>query len=540
MVVETSSKTYRFIAYRYLLIAIIIWSSIIGISLAWNISIEKKQSVELAINAARANYNKDKAFRLWATKHGGVYVPPTQTTPPNPYLAHLKDRDIVTTDGKKLTLMNPAYMIRQVMDDYTEMFGITGRIVGQVALNPDNLADEFESKAIDAFIAGTTDEVIEQTIYRGKSQIRLVRPFYMEPGCVKCHGHLGFKDKDVRGAIGISIPLEPYVKLGEEGIRDMIISHSIIYMLGLIAIIIISYKSYLNLIARKKASDELHELNQNLDSKVKQRTLELEESLKTLENTQNKLIETEKMSALGSLVAGVAHEINTPLGISITGITHIKSETQGVLKSLNENSLGKNALVEYLNVVDEMSASMYLSLRNAANLIRSFKQVAIDQHTEDKRDFNLNAYFDEFLLSMHNKLKHTKIKVINEIDKNIEINTYAGIFSQAWTNFIMNSLIHGYEDASSEGKIHIKGWIESEHLHLTYEDDGKGIEEKNLQKVFDPFFTTKLGEGGSGLGLNIIYNLIKHKLKGEIYCESHINQGVKMIIIIPMEELINE
>ena len=540
MNVKKSEYEFRNFAYRYGLIFIFIWSVIIGSFLAWNISNEKKQSIALALNSARENFNKDKAFRLWGTKHGGVYVPPTEQTPPNPYLAHLKERDVVTTDGKKLTLMNPAYMIKQVMDDYTELFGITGRIVGQIALNPDNVADEFESEAIDAFIAGTKDEVIEQTIYKGKPHLRLVRPFVMEKGCVQCHGHLGFKEGDVRGAIGVSIPLEPYTKSSEEGIRGMIFTHALIYIIGVMGIVFITYRSYLNLKDRQIASDELKELNKNLDFKVKQRTLELEDSLEALHKMQNKLVETEKMSSLGSLVAGVAHEINTPLGVSITGITHIQSETKAVLKALNENSLGKNALQEYFEVVDEMAGSIYLRLRSAATLIRSFKQVAIDQHAEDKRKFNLSSYCNEVLLSLHGKLKHTKIKVINEIDKSIEINTYAGVFSQTWTNFIMNSLIHGYADENAEGKIYIKGWIESERLHLTYEDDGQGVDEKNLQKVFDPFFTTKLGSGGSGLGLNIIYNLVLHKLNGEINCDSKLGHGVKMTIIVPMKELNDE
>ena len=525
---------------KYLLLSIFIWSAVVTTSILSNISNEKQEVVDLAVNSARANFNKDLSFRLWGSKHGGVYVPPTEATPPNPYLAHLKNRDIVTTDGMKLTLMNPAYMIREIMDDYKKLYGISGRIVGQVALNPNNLADKFESEAIDAFIAGETDEIIKEEIYEGEPHIRLIRPFVMTKGCVKCHGHLGFKEGDIRGAVGIAIPLKQYLKISEAGIKGMLISHIMIYFIGLITIIFITYRSMLNIKERQNASDNLRELNQDLDLKVKKRTRELEESLEHLKDTQDKLIETEKMSSLGSLVSGVAHEINTPIGVSITGITHIKNETNTVLKSLKNDTLGKNALTNYLNLVDEMSESMYLSLRNAADIIRSFKQVAIDQHTEIKRYFNLHSYCDEVLLSLNNKLKLTKIKVTNEIDKNININSYAGIFSQTLTNFIINSLIHGFEDLQKEGNITINGWIESNNLYLTYEDDGKGIEEKHIHKIFDPFFTTKLGKGGSGLGLNIIYNLIHHKLNGKITCKSKINEGIKMTIVIPTRELIDE
>lgn len=537
---KVSEKKFQSFVYRYLLLAVLFWSSTIGASLFWNISNEKKQVIALATSSAIASFNKDLSFRFWGAKHGGVYVPPTKETPPNPYLAHLKNRDVVTTDGTKLTLMNPAYMIREMMDDYKKLYGITGRIVGKVALNPDNIADESESKAIDAFIAGTAEEVIKEEIYEGEPHLRLIRPFKMKENCVKCHGHLGFKDGDVRGAIGVAIPLKPYKDIGKKLINNMIISHLLIYFLGLIVIITIAYRTFLNLKERQKASDKLKDLNENLDLKVKTRTLELEESLQNLKTAQAKLVETEKMSSLGSLVAGVAHEINTPLGISITGITHIQSETKSILNMMSNEKLGKNALSQYLELVDEMSESMFLSLKNAADIVRSFKQVAIDQHTEEKRKFNLKYYCDEVLMSLHSKLRHTNIKVLNEIDENIDINTYAGIFSQIWTNFIMNSLIHGYEDYKIEGEIYIKGWIANDKLYLTYKDDGKGISKENIKKVFDPFFTTKMGKGGSGLGLNIIYNLIHHKLNGEISCESELNEGMTMIMTIPMKELINE
>jgi signal transduction histidine kinase len=575
MIKKTDKLLYSSIL-RYMIAVIIIWTTTLVGSLVWNINNEKKQRYEMALHTARANFNKDQAYRFWATKHGGVYVQPTEKTPPNPYLAHLPHRDVVTTKGTKLTLMNPAYMLREMMEDYAQLYGITGRIVGLVALNPKNIADDWESKAIRLFQTNTVDEVIELADLNDIPHLRLIRPMRMKSGCMLCHQHLGFKVGDVRGAVGVSIPMTTYSKLGNIIIQDLIITHLIIYLLGLMMIIYIAYRVYLNIQERNQANNKLHGLNlelksnvnilkqrettinsmnEQLEQQVENRTQELKQSIEDLQKTQKQMVESEKMASLGSLVAGIAHEINTPIGISITATTLIQSETKEIINNLQSDNLGKNALGEYLQVVDKMSKSMFLSLNNAANLIRSFKQVATDQHIEEKRQFNLSNYVNDVLLSLNNKLKHTQIKVINDIDPTLEISSYAGIFSQIITNFVLNSIHHAFDDFSplkpSQDKdsqhktlqqqldklISITAFIESDSFNLIYKDNGKGIDEQIINKIFEPFFTTKFGQGGSGLGLNIIYNLVNHKLKGNIYCNSQLGKGMEMIVKIPVIEL---
>jgi len=265
-------------------------------------------------------------------------------------------------------------------------------------------------------------------------------------------------------------------------------------------------------------------------------TGELALSLQNVKKAQKQLVESEKMSALGSLVAGVAHEINTPVGMSLTGVTHIEHETKMIIKAVDENTLGKNALSEYLETVGKTAQSMHLTLRNAAQLVRSFKQVAVDQNTEEKRNFNVREYGDEILLSLHSTIKQTKLVVENNVDKNINIYSYAGIYSQILTNLIINSIVHGF-DEGEEGKVVLQGYVKEDLLYLVYIENGKGMEEEVRLKMFDPFFTTRMGQGGSGLGLNIIYNLIHHKLRGEIECESTLGEGMRVIITIPMKEL---
>jgi len=249
----------------------------------------------------------------------------------------------------------------------------------------------------------------------------------------------------------------------------------------------------------KQREETINKMNEQLEQKVHTRTQELQQSLENLQQAQNRIVETEKMASLGSLVAGVAHEINTPVGTSITAITSIESETKDILKSLENNNLSKSSLIDYLEMVKDMSKAMHMSLGNAANLVRSFKQVATDQHEEEKRNFNLYLYVNDVLLSLHNQLKHTKIEVLNKIDPQLNIMSYAGIYSQIISNFIQNSLNHAFDknlQHKSKPQIIIKAYIESKTFHLIYEDNGRGMDEATIKQIFEPFFYYQTRSGG--------------------------------------------
>jgi PAS domain S-box-containing protein len=223
---------YLPIFWRYVAFAVLVWTAVIGGSLVWNFHLQDKQFAELVHKEAIANFDKDQGFRLWGTKHGGVYVPVTEETPPSPYLAHIPERDIETPSGRRLTLMNPAYMVRQLMEDYTELYGVRGHITGLVVLRPGNAPDEWEKRALVQLKAGA-DEVMANTEIDGELYHRMMRPMYMKPGCEKCHGHLGFKLGDFRGGVSVSVPLAPYVAARREGAGLLALSHGLIWLLGL-------------------------------------------------------------------------------------------------------------------------------------------------------------------------------------------------------------------------------------------------------------------------------------------------------------------
>ncbi len=227
--------------YRYSIAFTAFWSVVIALSLYLNIANERRHTRELSKNEARISFNKDQAFRMWAAFHGGIYVPPDNMTPPNPYLKHIVDRDLLTNNGKKLTLMNPAYMLRQIMGFYADLYGTRGRITSLKVLNPINRPDKWETEALEAFERGEK-EVFEFTDIDGEAYLRLMRPMITKQACLKCHFHQGYKVNDIRGGVSISVPMKAYLFLEREKIETLFITHVILWLIGLAAISVIVFR----------------------------------------------------------------------------------------------------------------------------------------------------------------------------------------------------------------------------------------------------------------------------------------------------------
>ncbi|MBD3307354.1 response regulator [candidate division KSB3 bacterium] len=283
---------------------------------------------------------------------------------------------------------------------------------------------------------------------------------------------------------------------------------------------------------RKNAEQELKRLNEELEQRVAERTAKLEETLETVIQTRKQLIQSEKLAALGGLVAGIAHEINTPLGVGVTAASHLELKTQEVLTQYTAGTITRTVLENYLKVAKESSTMILANLARADELIKSFKQISVDQSSEEKRSFLLKEYIHHVLVSLGPKLKETQYRVVVNCSEDLVITSYPGAFSQILTNWIMNSLIHGFHERET-GEIKIDAWIEDHTFYLTYHDNGQGIQPEHLSKIFDPFFTTRTAQ--SGLGLFIVYNLVIQKLGGTLTCDSQPGEGTKFIIAMPDE-----
>ncbi|OQY27362.1 MAG: hypothetical protein B6244_10905 [Candidatus Cloacimonetes bacterium 4572_55] len=274
--------------YKYLIVIIILWVAVITASLAWDFIYKSQGIKKLAQKEAVTVFNKDAALRYWAAMHGGVYVPITEKTPPNKYLKHIPERDISTPSGKKLTLMNPTYMLKQMMGDFSELYGIRGHITSLDLLNPDNAPDEWERRSLELFETGV-EEVFEITPDDDRDYMRLMRPFIVVEDCLRCHAHQGYEVGDVCGGISTSVLLEPYYNLLYKNFRQDTARHSLIWLIGMVAIGFIFRRTKCRLIERKQAEVELMKYRDQLEESIKKRTVELRVEIEEHKRAEEKV-----------------------------------------------------------------------------------------------------------------------------------------------------------------------------------------------------------------------------------------------------------
>tara|TARA_R110001592_G_scaffold50620_2_gene156396 strand:+ start:7701 stop:9275 length:1575 start_codon:yes stop_codon:yes gene_type:complete len=259
---------------------------------------------------------------------------------------------------------------------------------------------------------------------------------------------------------------------------------------------------------------------------------ELELALAKLKDTQEQLVNNEKMASLGGLVAGVAHEINTPVGVGVTAASTLREDTKATFALYETGDLTNSSLKRYFSICMQATEIILGNLQRAADLIHSFKQVAVDQTSTEYRTFELKRYIDETLLSLKPKLRNTELNVVVECDPDLTINSAPGAMSQIITNLVMNSVQHAYDEGQS-GCLRILAEEQLDNIHIHYSDDGKGMPADVLKKVFEPFFTTRRGSGGSGLGMHIVFNLVTQQLKGVVTLRSNVGEGSSVDIVFP-------
>ncbi|MGZ5052871.1 MAG: c-type heme family protein [Methylobacter sp.] len=466
---------------------------------------------QLAAESARNIFRMITLTRQWNAEHGGVYVIVSENTPSNPYLrAPLKDIELA--NGSRLTMINPSYMTRQIAElaQNDPQLRIQLHITSLKPIRPENKADEWETHALKQFEEGQGEVIFLENKPDG-NQLRYMAPLMVKPACLVCHAEQGYHEGDVRGGISVTLPMATV----EASIQNEITANWISYGVAYSLLIAISW-GLLELLARRWRA-----LNETID---------------VLQRTRGELVENEKMASLGRLVAGFAHEINTPIGVAVGAVSLADDTLAKFAELIRQDEVSEQTLNRQISDLKECNALALSNLRRTAELVQRFKRTSIDRSSQQKRAFRFNEVIDDVLTTLRNALKHTAVEI--QVNCSIEPEIYGipGLFEQVLTNLIVNSLTHGFKNGSIAGHIVIDAAISpAKQLLLDYRDDGVGMAEAVRMQAFEPFFTTSREQGGSGLGLYVVYNIVTQQLGGVIHISPTETVGTHFHIACPID-----
>ena len=256
----------------------------------------------------------------------------------------------------------------------------------------------------------------------------------------------------------------------------------------------------------------------------KENLIALQKTLDTLRETQEQLIQTEKMASLVGVVSGIAHEINTPIGVSLTAASFLEQSTNKVMKQFQEKKLNHKDFMGFLEACVETSKILMSNLQRSSGLVNRFKKIAVNRSTQNKVKINLKNFIDDIWTLLPPIVTKDNVSININCPHDMFITTYPEGLIQIITSLFENSIVHAFSEGKN-GSINIDVTSNNDLLYIVYSDDGIGIEKSNLSKIFDPFLTTKRGLGRIGLGLNIVFNIVTQEFGGTINCESQVGSG---------------
>ena len=482
---------------RFLAAAGVAWTVLMGGSLAWNLHRAHLAILDLAVVEARATFSKDLVYRRWNAGQGGVYVVASAHTPPNPWLAGVPGRDVVTTDGRHLTLVNPAYMTRQVHELAAQDFGTRGHIASLKPLRPENRPDAWEAAALRRFEAGAA-EVVEEADLEGDSSLRFMGRLVTEARCLKCHAQQGYQVGDVRGGISVAVPLAPFLEAERRQAASLAGWHGLIWLLGLAGLVFGGRR-------------------------LSERVAEREAALRALHEAEQQLARSRRLEAVGQLAGGLAHDLNNVLApiLSYAGL------------ALEELPAGSETHRDLVEVVEAAQRARDLVRRLLAFARRQPVEVVALDLSE------VTASLGPMLRDVLGRRAELALELAEglpavEADRgqletvlvNLAANARDAMPSGGTVRF---ATAREELDAARAAALEVRP---GPHVLLSVTDTGAGMTPEVLAHAFEPFFTTKEVGQGAGLGLASVHGVVRQH-GGAVAVESAPGRGTTLRVWLP-------
>jgi len=472
----------------------LIWTGAVGGLFLWNNNLAKTHTTEMAHEDALNAFNKDQALRLWAAGHGGVYVEVIRGVTPSPLMEHIDERDVMTDSGRLLTLVNPATMLRQIMDEYAELYGVQGRLASLNPLQPNNQADPWEVAAINAFKRGET-EVREITTIDGQDYFRLIRPMEATQRCIKCHGLQGYEVGDILGGVGIKVPMAPYHQQLAEFLNGNQVSHGLTWLLGIFGLMAWHVRGIKTVREREAARNTLIKAYAKLEDLVSERTSELETAKKDAEAANE---------AKSKFLASMSHELRTPLNAIIGFSDFMKLNIDGNLTEMQKG------------YIDDIHFSG-THLHGLINEILELAKIESGEIHFDIQPVDPELALHQSIIANTPMKEQKGVRLSNDCSGGPAPKILAdeNRLVQVFINLISNAI--KYNRDGGEVTISCEPGTNS-RLRFAVTDTGLGIPKDRQGEIFQPFH--RLSEEqekteGTGIGLTIVKELIEH-MNGDI------------------------
>ncbi len=505
----SGSTIPRFIRERrWWVVLLFLWAAAIGIYTYLHLGQIRDQMTSVALAGARNMFRMVILTRNWNASHGGIYVPVTQRVEPNPYLDHPK-RDLTTTDGVELTMINPAYMTRLIAEMAESASGAIFRLTSLKPIRPENKADAWENQSLHAFENGVK-ETFAVAEGRDGMMLRYMAPLPVEESCLACHRKQGYQVGDIRGGISVSQRYEPIADALNRNSRTVILASGA-------AFVLVALLGWL-----------LLEL-------LRRRWLELASKVHELQETQSQLLQSEKMAAIGQLAAGVAHEINNPIGFVNSNLGTLKNYTGQLVDLAERSRKGEASEADFVAAdFDYLKTDIDDLLRESRDGLERVKKIVADlkdfSHVDESewQEADLNAGIESTLNVVWNELKY-KAEVVREFGDLPKVPCVAAQINQV----VMNLLVNAAHAIEQRGTITVRTGCDTTQAWIEVSDTGRGIAPAAMQRIFEPFYTTKPVGKGTGLGLSLSYDIVK-KHGGRIDVSSEVGVGTTFRVSLPL------